>query len=202
MDRISGLMPQIGWSPVLMPVAPKHAPATTVEPAAKAANTNGGMGAEVDTQTGQDRAQQVQALQAQTQQAGLPQIAGGGLEQAVLSQGIAAAQAQSDPDSGPPPDPDAPTGPPPTFEMTPLEAEASRRKAVQSVAPVAADTVAPDANASIAPETEASVTAPPAANVPVQPDMAEAPADPHAAAPQGDWQTLDQTPEPSLDVTR
>ena len=64
MDQISGLMPQIGWSPLLMPATPKKAPASTVEPAAKSANLNSGMEAGVDTQTPQDRAQQVQALKA------------------------------------------------------------------------------------------------------------------------------------------
>jgi len=57
MDRISGLMPQVGWSPLLTVAAPKTAPASTVEAAANAANTNGGLGANVDTQTSQDRAQ-------------------------------------------------------------------------------------------------------------------------------------------------
>ena len=67
MDRISGLMPQIGWSPLLTPAAPKKAPASTVEPAAKSANINSGMGAQVDTQTAQDRAQQVTDLKAQAE---------------------------------------------------------------------------------------------------------------------------------------
>jgi len=179
MDRISGLMPQIGWSPVLMPAPPKHAPATTVEPAAKAANTNGGMGAEVDTQTGQDRAQQVRA-----------QL----MQQAVLSQGTATALAQDEGDTGPPPDPDAPTGPPPTFEMTPLEAEATRRKAVQNVRPMTTDT---------APEgpIQGPMTEPAAAPLALS-ATTKAPADPPAPAPQGDWQKLDQAPEPSLDLTR
>ncbi len=186
MDQISGLMPQIGWSPLLMPATPKKAPASTVEPAAKSANLNSGMEAGVDTQTPQDRAQQVQALKAQAalivqtaasqstlaglggQNAG---ATGSGAEETVLATLLAGIE--------PPPDPDAPTGPPPTFDVTPLEAAAARRLAPP-------EALSPDP----APEPEAE---PPRGAAPAE-DGAEAPAAarqgaaaaaPPAAAPAG-----------------
>jgi hypothetical protein len=107
MDRISGLLPQTGWSPLLSPATPKTAPASTVEPAAKSADTGGGQSAGTDTQTAQDHAQT-----------------------ARLFGGIAATYGESEPAQrepvGPPPDPNAVAGPMPTFEVSPLEQAAAR----------------------------------------------------------------------------
>ena len=123
MDRISGLMPQVGWSTLTMPLAVKKAPATTVEPAATAANTNGGMGANVNTQTGGGQAVATAQARAAT---GSDQT---GITQAVLAQVSQNAE----------PDPDAPTGPPPTFDVTPLEAQAA---ALRKVPPPSPDIIA------------------------------------------------------------
>lgn len=105
MDRISGLMPQIGWSPLLAVAAPKKAPSTTVEAAGGADGARARLGADVGGQTGQPR--------------GFAGARGDG-------------QADADPNLPrvePPPDPEAPTGPPPAFDMTWLEAQAARRRA-------------------------------------------------------------------------
>lgn len=164
MDRISGLMPQVGWSPLLAVAAPKRAPATTVEPAAKAANTNGGLGANVNTQ---EQAEKVVQLQTRSEDLAV--------EAAVLAQSRAAAV----------PDPDAPTGPPPTFDVTPLEAQAAALRAAPK----------PEA------ETEAPEAAPAEAAAPAEETAPEAPAE---AAPPAhtDWQATAEAPaEPSLDVT-
>lgn len=105
MDRISGLMPQIGWSPLLAVAAPKKAPSTTVEAAGGAGGARARLGTDVGGQTGQPRG-----------------LAGArGDNQGDTDPGL--------PRAGPPPDPDAPTGPPPAFEMTWLEAQAARRRA-------------------------------------------------------------------------
>lgn len=166
MDRISGLMPQVGWSPLLAVAAPKRAPATTVEPAAKPANTNGGLGANVNTQ---EQAEKVVQLQARSEDLAV--------EAAVLAQSRAAAV----------PDPDAPTGPPPTFEVTPLEAQAA---ALRAAPKPEAETEAPEAAPAEAPAAEATAEAAPEA-------PAEAPPPAHT-----DWQATAEAPaEPSLDVT-
>jgi len=107
MDRISGLMPQTGWSPLFSPATPKKAPASTVEPAAKSANTNGGMGAGTDTQTAQDHAQTARMI--------------GGLATALHATTLPGTEPV-----GPPPDPNAPSGPMPTFDVSPLEEAAAR----------------------------------------------------------------------------
>lgn len=112
MDQISGFLPQIGWSPLQMPATPKKPPASTVEPAAKSANTKGGLGAQVDTQTPQDHAQTARLLET---------IAAASAYE-LETDGTAQTDA--------PIDPDGPTGPPPTFDVTPLEAEAVRRMSV------------------------------------------------------------------------
>lgn len=105
MDRISGLLPQIGWSPLSEAPPPAKAPASTVEPPHGAARAGGGANAGVDTHSGQPRA----PLRP-------PAHAGGG-------QGNEAASAPDAPDA------DQPTGPAPTFELTYLEAQALRRRA-------------------------------------------------------------------------
>lgn len=192
MDRISGLMPQIGWSPLLSALPPKSAPATTVEPSANAANTNSGLGAEAD---GKAQAERIVRLQARNRDVTV--------ETAVLAQSRSAAT----------PDPDAPTGPPPTFDVTPLEAQAAAQRAVPKPVPetepqAEASTEAPAAESSSADvpeaapevETEAAKPAVPA-EVPAAPQPA--PQTEHvAAAPSGDWQATAEAAEPSLDVTR
>ncbi|KEO60454.1 hypothetical protein [Thioclava indica] len=115
MDRISGLMPQTGWSPLLSPATPKNAPATTVEPAATSADTNGGKSAGTDTQTAQDHAQTAR------------------LFRGIAAAHIASGETQSEP-VGPPPDPNAPSGPMPTFDVSPLEEAAARVMAVPAMA--------------------------------------------------------------------
>lgn len=211
MDRISGLMPQIGWSPLLTPAAPKKAPASTVEPAAKSANINSGMGAEVDTQTPEDRAQQVSDLKAQV----LAFAPGGQMSQATTAAsmaGVALAAGLMPEGDGPsqmiepPPDPDAPTGPPPTFDVTPLEAAAARRLDPPETAPTEVVQIAPPEQE--APDgPEAATPAEPRAVSAPQPE-ASAPAPepvntPEAGSAQGDWQRLEpEAAEPSLDVTR
>lgn len=194
MDRISGLMPQTGWSPLLSMVPPKKAPATTVEPASTSANTNSGLGAEVGSQAQTDRVAQLQARNRDV-----------AVETAVL--------AQSRADSVP--DPDAPTGPPPTFDVTPLEANAAALKALPPPEPE------PDLRAEMreqpAQETAESpdqVEAPSGAapaSEPVAP-MAEAAPQPApqpevkaeraVSHPASDWQATSDTAEPSLDVVR
>ncbi|PTV97542.1 hypothetical protein C8J27_101658 [Rhodobacter aestuarii] len=174
MDRISGLMPQTGWSPLLSAVAPKKPPATTVEPASNAANTNSQLGADVDTSS---QAQRVQELKARSRDVTL--------ETAVLAQSRAQAM----------PDPDAPTGPPPTFDVTPLEAKAAELRSVPRQGTEVAytaeseDTRAPEAE----PEAAATQDAAP---------KEAAPEAPPAPMPSTDWQAGSDTAEPHLDVTR
>ncbi len=223
MDRISGLMPQIGWSPLLTPAAPKKAPASTVEPAAKSANINSGMGAQVDTQTAQDRAQQVTDLKAQaeslapltqaTQHGAQSASAGAGGGASSMAGTLLAAELVAEGESSgsviePPPDPDAPTGPPPTFDVTPLEAQAARRldppetasTEVAEIAPPEAEApLAVAESASHAAEATASATVASEPGTSAQP----APVATETAAAQGDWQRLETGgAEPSLDVTR
>ncbi len=173
MDRISGLMPQVGWSPLLAVATPKRAPATTVEPAAKSANTNGGMSADVNAQA---QAAKVVQLQTRAQDAAV--------EAAVLAQSRAAEQ----------PDPDAPTGPPPTFDVTPLEAKAAALRAAPKT----------DAEATPArparPEPSAQQSSAPEATAEPQPEPATQSAT--QSPVQGEWQATAEAPEPSLDVTR
>lgn len=178
MDRISGLMPQIGWSPLLMAATPKTAPASTVEPAMKPANTNGGMGADVDTQTPQDHAQQARALGAMAEmRANAARDAGGAQDL-------------------PPPDPDPLTGPLPTFEVTPLQAKAAALKAapelIEADAPETSDEAEPsDSRAAPREETAPQATAP-----------KDAPPEDRNGAPPEGWSQVAERPSLSLDVTR
>ena len=186
MDRISGLMPQVGWSTLTMPLAVKKAPATTVEPAATAANTNGGMGANVNTQTGGGQAVATAQARAAT---GSDQT---GITQAVLAQVSQNAE----------PDPDAPTGPPPTFDVTPLEAQAA---ALRKVPPQVGSAQAASTEEAPAPAepatTEATASAPQAESTP--PPAESAPeAQPASSGAAGAWQASAAQPEPSLDVIR
>jgi len=186
MDRISGLMPQVGWSPLMTPAMPKKAPATTVEPAATAANTNGGLGADVNTQ---GQAAKVVQLPSRASESGM--------EQAVLAQSLAAED----------PDPDALTGPPPTFEVTPLEAQAAALRAVppnepkvESPAAEAAETT-PEAGEAPEQPAPSATSAPAPKSAPAEQSPAPAAAQ-TAQAAQGAWQATAEAQEPSLDVTR
>ncbi|KEO56085.1 hypothetical protein [Thioclava pacifica] len=178
MDRISGLMPQIGWSPLLMAATPKTAPASTVEPAKKPANSNGGMGADVDTQTPQDHAQQARAL--------------GAMAEMRANAARDAGEAQN----LPPPDPDPLTGPLPTFEVTPLEAKAAALKA----APELIEAEAPEEEH--APEQTDSSALPQSEMAEPAPATKDAPPDDRSGAPQDGWSQVAERPSPSLDVTR
>ncbi|SOB93738.1 hypothetical protein [Rhodobacter maris] len=173
MDLISGLMPQTGWSPLFSPATPKVAPATTVEPASTAANTNSGLGAETDAKSQQDRIVQLQARR---------DLA---VETAVLAQSRSQAS----------PDPDAPTGPPPTFDVTPLEA-----RAVELRSPTRSDEAA--ATASEAQDSGAE-TAEPATAEAREPVSEPASSEPTAtAASAQSWQAGSESAPPSLDLIR
>ncbi|MBZ4021424.1 hypothetical protein CKO11_02965 [Rhodobacter sp. TJ_12] len=181
MDRISGLMPQTGWTPLLAVAPPKKAPATTVEPSANAANTNSGLGANVDSGS---QAQRIVELQARSRDVAM--------ETAVLAQSRTAAA----------PDPDAPTGPPPTFDVTPLEAKAAELHAPpRAKSDTEAPDVTPETDAADAPaEAEAAQTEDSTdARLPDESAAPEAPATPDTAK---GWQASAQTTEPHLDVTR
>lgn len=159
MDRISGVMPQIGWSPVLMPVAPERAPASTVEPASPGARSGGSAGAQTGArddherareaatllrlqsagfwQTGAEQAIRAQALPAQDSPGADPGALGGA--QAGAAHTAAGGSAQGDGarsfQAAPPPDPNAPSGPPPTFDVSPLEARAAALTAIPAALP-------------------------------------------------------------------
>jgi len=211
MDQISGLMPQVGWSPMMAAIPPKKAPATTVEPAATAANTNSGLGAETNTQSQRDKVVQLQSRGRDL-----------AVEAAVLAQSRAAAQA----------DPDAITGPPPTFDVSPLEAKAAamREMPPRDANPAPLTEAAQDAPQSEASSAEIEAATSPAQQPPTQSVSAEpsessgaeattasqpqtgteptaapqqAPKPEHVAAhAASDWQATADTAEPSLDVTR
>ncbi|OOY06347.1 hypothetical protein [Thioclava sp. F28-4] len=213
MDRISGLMPQVGWSPLLTVAAPKTAPASTVEAAANAANTNGGLGANVDTQTPQDRAQQVRALEARA--------ARGASTLKEEGQDRSAEDASQSPrtlgsrDGGARPDPDALTGPIPTFEVTPLEAQAAALWAapdlVETSDAPAPETVQPTdtiQTTDTSTEERAEVKAPDTAKearaepAPQAEDKNDAPSDHRSGASQEGWSQVAPQVAPNLDVTR
>ncbi|HEY0213702.1 MAG TPA: hypothetical protein VGC40_08965 [Paenirhodobacter sp.] len=121
MDRISGVLPQVGWTPSQMPIAAAKPPASTVEPATAISSARSGMDAGVDTQTPEDRASQAQS-QIHARRAST-----------VHSESAVLAQSQTI-------NPDAPSGPRPTFEISPMEV-----RVAQLSAP-------PEMNADIAPE--------------------------------------------------
>ncbi len=179
MDRISGLMPQVGWSPLLSVVDTRKAPATTVEPASTSANTNSGLGADVDARTQMARIVQMQARNRDL-----------AVETAVI--------AQTQPEA--PPDPDAPTGPPPTFDVSPLEAQAAALRMAARSAPEATDETGEEEPAPKAPETAPDTEA----RAPMTETTAEPPAEPSggATAASGDWHTSQTSAEKRLDLTR
>ncbi|MPQ92219.1 hypothetical protein [Thioclava sp. JE_KL1] len=202
MDRISGLMPQVGWSPLLTVAAPKTAPASTVEAAANAANTNGGLGANVDTQTSQDRAQQVRALEARAARGA------SALKEEGQDRGTEDASQPSRTlgrsDGGARPDPDALTGPIPTFEVTPLEAQAAALWAApEPVQPAdtiqTTDTSTEEPAEVKAPDTAKEARAEPA---PQTEDKNDAPSDHRSGASQEGWSQVAPQVAPNLDVTR
>lgn len=163
MDRISGLLPQIGWSPLMAVTTPRKAPSTTVEPATGSAGTEGGMGAEVGAQFSRAR------------------------------DGQAPAPPDQDPPRiEPPPDLDQPTGPPPAFEMTFLEAQAARWRADPSTIGRSTET----ADLPAAAEDKA------AAADGRREDEAPALQKPAAAGVRAEWPTLTEPPGSTLDLTR
>lgn len=210
MDRISGLMPQIGWSPLLTVAAPKTAPASKVEAPADAANTNGGLGANVDTQTSQDRAKQVRALEARAAR-GAKALKEEGQDRGAedLNQ---SSRAVGMSDGGARPDPDALTGPIPTFEVTPLEAQAAALWAAPDLMPTPEDpapepvriVTAPLADTSTA-KKEAETSDAAEIHPETAPQTAEkkdAPPDTRNSAPQEGWSQVPPQVAPNLDVTR
>ncbi|WP_220033748.1 hypothetical protein [Rhodobacter viridis] len=189
-------MPQTGWSPLLSMVPQKKPPATTVEPANTSANTNSGLGAEVGSQNQNERVVQLQARNRDL-----------AVETAVLAQSRSASL----------PDPDAPTGPPPTFDVTPLEANAAALMAVPPQEPEAdpraemTETAAQqaaegsaeaDPQPQVAPEADTAAPAPKAQAKPEPAPQPEVKVERAAAHAASDWQATSDTAEPSLDVVR
>lgn len=117
MDRISSILPVTGWSVLTAAITQEQAPATTVEPVTAIAETAGGMSANIDTGTPEGRSATILAqLRAAAAQQTQPAI---GTEE----------RANTAPD--PPPDPNAPSGPRPTFDISPLAARAAALSATQ-----------------------------------------------------------------------
>ncbi|WP_147435484.1 hypothetical protein [Paenirhodobacter hankyongi] len=199
MDRISGMLPQIGWSPQLVPAAPKAAPATTVEAASITADTAGGMSANVDTGNGREFLAQLRLL---SRQAGADTPGGDDSETGRAGAPAIVPRIEAAPD------PDAPTGPPPAFEVTPLEAQAAALRAGPGrlQAEDIAAGASPGEDVAAAGEVQADPTR--AAVALTQATGAAAPSDERpAVVPQGAWPLGAEvrgaaTPGPSLDVTR
>lgn len=103
MDRISALLPMSGWTAVVQPADSGPAPATRVEPVAAASPTSGGLGTGVDTRAGREREGSRDS-----------------------SKDSARDTAQARDQTATRIDPDAPSGPPPAFDVSPLEAELER----------------------------------------------------------------------------
>ncbi|KFE35843.1 hypothetical protein [Thioclava atlantica] len=184
MDRISGLMPQIGWSPLMVAATPKKAPATTVEPAEKPADAGGGRGANVDTQTPGDHARQVRTLEA------LVALRKTDAEEKGAGEppdGAAGASPEA------PPDPDAPTGPPPTFDVTPLEAQAAALREAPDLIASPEPVEAREESGRSEPETDAPEPAP---------ENADAPPENRNGASREDWPRVAAYVTPKVDVTR
>ncbi|MFT3689326.1 hypothetical protein [Paenirhodobacter sp.] len=172
MDRISGILPQIGWSPAMAPVTAEKPPATTVEAVAASSSVESGLGADVDTQTENDRAAWISAQLRKS---------GKSAESTVL------AKVQEDID------PNEPVGPPPTFEISPLEAKAAELRKPEPVVAKDKSSVIPAAAGVEEQEDFAKQ------NVSqLQPDESRT-----AGNPQTEWQTLDTVaPGQSLDLLR
>ncbi|WP_442772256.1 hypothetical protein [Paenirhodobacter enshiensis] len=103
MDRISALLPMSGWTAVVQPAESGPPPATRVEPVAAAMPTGGGLGTGVDTRAGRERDSSRDSNRDSARDTGPPRS-----------------------QTGPRIDPDAPSGPPPAFDVSPLEAELER----------------------------------------------------------------------------
>ncbi|RWR35286.1 hypothetical protein D2T29_02135 [Sinirhodobacter populi] len=167
----------------MTPVAAERAPASTVEPASAPSGAGSGMEAGVDTQTPEDRS--ARAL-AQLRAQGEATATRG--ETAVLALSLSEMETI---------DPDMPTGPPPTFSVSPLQAKAAELKAPpQFVADVVPDEAIPT-RAAPAPTTE----------TPEQDTKRPDRAATAAAGPTGNdqtgWQGLDTAPQrQSLDLLR
>lgn len=203
MDRISGVLPQIGWSPQMVPAAPKAAPATTVEAVRITADTAGGMSANVDTGGGATFLAQLRQLSRQAGTEDQAGAGGGGSTDRAREEAPA-----SVPRIEAAPDPDAPTGPPPAFEVTPLEAQVAALRAGPDrlQAEDIAAGVSPGEDIAAAGGVQADPTL--AAVALAQATGSEAPQDERpATVPQGAWPLGAEvrgaaTPGPSLDVTR
>jgi len=197
MDRISGVLPQIGWSPQMVPAAPKAAPATTVEAASITADTAGGMSANVDTGSGAEFLAQLRLL---SRQGSAGTSGGDDSESEAAPAAVPRIEAA--------PDPDAPTGPPPAFEVTQLEARAAALRAGPD--PLQAEDIAAGASSGEDIAAAGGVQADPtrAAVALAQATGATTPSDERPATlPQGAWPLgadvrSAATPGPSLDVTR
>ncbi|RWR32821.1 hypothetical protein D2T31_02315 [Sinirhodobacter populi] len=162
-------------------VAPERAPASTVEPASAPSGAGSGMEAGVDTQTPEDRS--ARAL-AQLRAQGEATATRG--ETAVLALSLSEMETI---------DPDMPTGPPPTFSVSPLQAKAAELKAPPEFDMVPDEAI--PARAAPAPKTE----------TPEQDTKRPDRAATAAAGPTGNdqtgWQGLDTAPQrQSLDLLR
>lgn len=172
MDRISGILPQIGWSPAMAPVTAEKAPATTVEALSASSSAQSGMQANVDTQTGENRAAQIAAMLRNT---------GTSAESTILAKSEKI-------------DPDAPAGPPPTFDVSPLEAKVAELSNPEHMKAKTEENAStrPDATAA-GEEGDAKQDA----------SQAEAGDDRAAAKTTAEWQTLDAIAQgQSLDLLR
>ncbi len=199
MDQISGLMPQIGWSPLLAVAMPKKAPASTVEPVSATSDTSGGMGAQIDTKTPHDHAARARIMAA---------LAQDGNENPIW------------------PDPPGQTGPEPTFDTTPLEANAEELKSAResgtdlnaATDPLATDPLVPEiALPEIAPGDMSDLfpmidaaTPEPEEFTPRSADADDADTDGKASEQRakadrvesGSWQPIGAASEPQMDVMR
>ena len=211
MDQVSGFLPQIGWSPLLTPATPKKPPASTVEPAAKSASTSSGYNADVDTQTPQDHAQSARLI------AALASVQGEGLAQ---TEGASIAQSKPPVTIEPQLDPEMPSGPIPTFDVTPLQVVAATAflpvdtpVETETVAPATAEQAAqqvPQASdpaqlqADLSDLSGASSAPAPSKAEPTPPPAAQAATPPMetAAKTAAGWHQVPAAAEHALDVTR
>lgn len=168
MDRISGILPQVGWSPALAPVAAEKAPATTVEAISASSSAEGGLGADVGTQTASDQASEISILLRSSRSA----------ESTILANSQETI------------DPDDPSGPPPTFDVSPLEAKVAALSDPEHFTTEEDSSTSP-ASAGTEDEAKQNVS------------QLQAGDDQAAGNTQTGWQTLDAAaPGQSLDLLR
>ncbi len=136
MDRISALLPMSGWTAVVQPAESGPPPATRVEPVAAAMPTGGGLGTGVDTRAGRERDSSRDSNRDSARDTGPPRS-----------------------QTGPRIDPDAPSGPPPAFDVSPLEAELERLN-LAATASLTRTQAASSGDAGETPATEVSATPP------------------------------------------